>query len=168
MSQSQVSEVSERDLASSPDVGRPVSVAGVVIPGVTTYPFGTGTQGTQQDGSDSGAESTAGALAAIPSSVAPRPARKGKAKTRVTALGGIVEGSGAEESESLYESAVRAKGSFGRDRSLDALVDPSVPARRTPRVSAGKPPAWLETSEIKGGRRAPPSPAAGHRTAWSK
>ncbi|KAJ1397885.1 hypothetical protein B484DRAFT_471968, partial [Ochromonadaceae sp. CCMP2298] len=119
--------------------------------------------------SDSGADVTGGPRPQAAPAVPSRPARKGKAKSRVTALGGIVEESGAEESESSYDTAVRAKGpTFARDRSLDAPIDSSVPTRRTMRVTAGNPPAWLETTEIKGLRRASPSPAAGHRTAWSK
>ncbi|KAJ1405775.1 hypothetical protein B484DRAFT_436870, partial [Ochromonadaceae sp. CCMP2298] len=169
MSQSQLSEVSERDCAFSPESVRLGFVADVSSPDVAKYPFGTGTQESEHGGSDSGADLAGGPRPQAAPSVTLRPARKGKAKTRVTALGGIVEESGAEESESSYDTAVRAKGpTFARDRSLDAPLDSSVPTRRTMRVIAGNPPAWLETTEIKGLRRAPPSPAAGHRTAWSK
>ncbi|KAJ1417437.1 hypothetical protein B484DRAFT_400811 [Ochromonadaceae sp. CCMP2298] len=169
MSQSQISGTSEQDLPSSPYVGRPVSVTGAAPPVVARYPFGTGTQGSEHRGSDSGIDSADGTGAQSTLAAAPRPARKRKAKTRVTALGGNVEESGAEESESSYDTAVKAKGpAFTRDRSLDAVNDTLVPTRRTMRVTAGNPPAWLETSEIKGLRRAPPSPAAGHRTVWSK
>ncbi|KAJ1408731.1 hypothetical protein B484DRAFT_403442 [Ochromonadaceae sp. CCMP2298] len=127
MSQSQISETSEFDLPSSPDVGRPVSVTGAAPPVVARYPFGTGTQGSEHGGSDSGIDSADGTGVQSTPAAPQRPARKSKAKFRVTALGGIVEESGAEESEPYYDTAVKAKGpAFIRDRSLDAVSDPSA------------------------------------------